>query len=246
MIRNLFGVDITDIDIASSVDMFLTGNHDNSGFFYVVTPNVDHFQRLECEPDSIFRQSYMKASFRFCDSRVIQKFSLLKGYKIENVIPGSDLTHALLSNPVMKTKKIMMLGPSNEEVGHIAKIFELNNVVSHSPPMGFIGDDVAVQKAIEAVANSGAEFTFIAVGSPQQEILALKIKEYSEANTCNINMVAFCIGASLDFLTGKQDRAPRALQKLHLEWLHRALTNPRKLAPRYFRNFLWLCKILLR
>jgi hypothetical protein len=42
-----------------------------------------------------------------------------------------------------------------------------------------------------------------------------------------------CIGASIDFLTGKQHRAPVWLQKVGLEWLHRLLSNPRRLAFRY-------------
>jgi exopolysaccharide biosynthesis WecB/TagA/CpsF family protein len=42
-----------------------------------------------------------------------------------------------------------------------------------------------------------------------------------------------CIGASIDFLTGKQRRAPVWVQKAGLEWLHRLLSDPRRLASRY-------------
>lgn len=247
MIRDLFGVKINDIDMDSAVDTFLNGKYEGgAGFSYVVTPNVDHFQRLESEPNSIFHQAYLNASFRFCDSRVIQKFALFKGYRVQNVVPGSDLTYNLLLSPAVKKKRIMMVGPPGDEVSYIAEAFNLNDVISHSPPMGFIDNDVAVQEAVKAVADSNAEFVFIAVGSPQQELLALKIKEHFDSVCTDTNMTAFCIGASLDFLTGKQTRAPKILQKLHLEWLHRALSSPRKLVPRYYRNFLWLCKVLCK
>jgi exopolysaccharide biosynthesis WecB/TagA/CpsF family protein len=42
-----------------------------------------------------------------------------------------------------------------------------------------------------------------------------------------------CIGASVDFLTGKQQRAPVWIQKAGFEWLHRLLSDPRRLASRY-------------
>jgi exopolysaccharide biosynthesis WecB/TagA/CpsF family protein len=42
-----------------------------------------------------------------------------------------------------------------------------------------------------------------------------------------------CIGASIDFLTGKQRRAPLWVQKAGLEWLHRLLSDPRRLTSRY-------------
>ena len=43
----------------------------------------------------------------------------------------------------------------------------------------------------------------------------------------------FIIGASIDFITGRQKRAPLWMQRATLEWLYRLLSNPRRLAPRY-------------
>ncbi|HDU5204087.1 TPA: WecB/TagA/CpsF family glycosyltransferase, partial [Klebsiella pneumoniae subsp. pneumoniae] len=67
-------------------------------------------------------------------------------------------------------------------------------------------------------------------------------------NSVNPNSFAaqlFCIGASLDFLTGKTKRAPIWMQKAHLEWLHRALSQPRRLVPRYYRNLKYVLWFLL-
>jgi N-acetylglucosaminyldiphosphoundecaprenol N-acetyl-beta-D-mannosaminyltransferase len=38
--------------------------------------------------------------------------------------------------------------------------------------------------------------------------------------------VAMGVGGALDFVTGKSIRAPRHLQKLGLEWLHRLYHEP--------------------
>jgi N-acetylglucosaminyldiphosphoundecaprenol N-acetyl-beta-D-mannosaminyltransferase len=41
------------------------------------------------------------------------------------------------------------------------------------------------------------------------------------------------VGAAFDFFAGTQPRAPVALQRLGLEWLHRLALNPKRLWPRY-------------
>jgi N-acetylglucosaminyldiphosphoundecaprenol N-acetyl-beta-D-mannosaminyltransferase len=44
------------------------------------------------------------------------------------------------------------------------------------------------------------------------------------------------VGAAFDFLSGRIRQAPRWMQRSGLEWIFRLCTEPRRLAPRYFRN----------
>src|SRR5438552_8979424 len=94
--------------------------------------------------------------------------------------------------------------------------------------MGLSSNPEALQSAAVFVAASDARFAFIAVGSPQQEMIAKEAREHPGASG-----IALCIGASLDFVVGRQKRAPRLLQALGLEWAHRLATNPRRLWRRY-------------
>jgi UDP-N-acetyl-D-mannosaminuronic acid transferase (WecB/TagA/CpsF family) len=59
-----------------------------------------------------------------------------------------------------------------------------------------------------------------------------------------------CVGASINFLTGVEMRAPRWMQAMGLEWLFRLLKNPRRMAMRYLvrgpRIFLLLPRLELR
>ncbi len=45
--------------------------------------------------------------------------------------------------------------------------------------------------------------------------------------------LALCVGASINFLTGDERRAPGWMQRLGIEWLYRLLQDPRRLAARY-------------
>ena len=48
-----------------------------------------------------------------------------------------------------------------------------------------------------------------------------------------IGAVLLGVGAAFDFLAGSTTRAPRWMQRCGLEWLHRLMQEPRRLAGRY-------------
>ena len=214
-------------------------------FVYVVTPNVDHFYRLGLSGSDDFKRAYASADLRVCDSRIVKKLSVLESKPIINVVPGSDLTMRLLASSWARTAKILVVGPELKDVELVKRKFSLNNVISCSPPMGFIKSEAEVAKCIDAVVSSSAALVLLAVGSPQQEILAYQIK-MATLGVKDQGGVILCVGASWDFLSGKAARAPRIMQVLHLEWLHRAGSNPRRLIPRYWSNFVWLLSYTYR
>ena len=95
--------------------------------------------------------------------------------------------------------------------------------------MGFIHDPAATERCLTFVESlSPFRFCFLAVGSPQQEVLAHALQQRARARG-----LALCVGASLNFITGSERRAPLWMQHGGLEWLYRLLQDPRRLARRY-------------
>ncbi|MBS0419107.1 MAG: WecB/TagA/CpsF family glycosyltransferase [Proteobacteria bacterium] len=196
-------------------------------FGYVVTPNVDHLIRYY--EDAVFRAHYRAAEFILMDSRFAARLVyLLKGVRLP-VCTGSDLTAHLLAQVIQPNDRIVMIGGDESQARQIAGRYGLHNLKHHNPPMGFIHDPAAVEACLDFIEQSGPfRFCFLAVGSPQQEVIAQALKARGIARG-----LALCIGASLNFITGHERRAPRWMQKLALEWLYRLLQNPRRLARRY-------------
>lgn len=195
-------------------------------FAYIVTPNVDHIvriQRLRSDLWPIYRSAWLQ----LCDSRILALLASRTGRSLLP-IPGSDLTADLLEQFIGPEDRIAVVGGDPVMIATLRKIYGLRNLLHHNPPMGFASDPVALQKAGQFVIGARARFTFLAVGSPQQEILAYQIACSGQATG-----IALCVGASLQFLTGDQQRAPRWLQQLALEWLFRLLSNPQRLWRRY-------------
>jgi exopolysaccharide biosynthesis WecB/TagA/CpsF family protein len=196
-------------------------------FGYVVTPNVDHLIRYY--EDAAFRAHYRAAEYILMDSRFAARLVyLLKGVRLP-ICTGSDLTAHLLAEVVQPTDRIVMIGGSSEQAQQIAARYGLADLRHHNPPMGFINDPAAVAACLGFIEQNGPfRFCFLAVGSPQQETIAQALRARGIARG-----LALCIGASLNFITGHEKRAPVWMQKMALEWLYRLLQNPKRLARRY-------------
>jgi exopolysaccharide biosynthesis WecB/TagA/CpsF family protein len=226
-------------DIGSIEDVVSNILAETRGCFkYVVSLNVHCMVRLLEDPATI--QPLHDGAWRvFCDSRVLSRLARFSGLSLP-VIPGSDLTARLIERATEQRLKIALVGPTAEACPALISKYPGINVVLHTPPMGFIKSEHEVQKCVDFVVNTHAPLIFLAAGMPQQEILARRIAGHPQARG-----VGLCIGAAIDFLTGKQRRAPVWVQKAGLEWLHRLLSDPRRLASRYLiespRIFYWMC-----
>ena len=197
-------------------------------YAFVVTPNVDHVVRLgEPSGRSKLAPAYDDADMCLCDSRVLKQLARLHGLDLP-LVPGSDLTVRMFETVIRAHDKIAIVGGSESLVERLRKLVPHVEFVQHNPPMGLQHDANARQEAAAFVARAKARFTFLAVGSPQQEMIAAAVRSYPDA--CG---TALCVGASLDFITGLQRRAPRVLQRLHLEWAYRLISNPRRMWRRY-------------
>jgi exopolysaccharide biosynthesis WecB/TagA/CpsF family protein len=196
-------------------------------FAYVVTPNVDHIIRYT--DDASFRDLYATADFILLDSRFLARLlSFTRGLKF-HVSPGSDITAQLFDRVIAPEDRIVMIGGSSEQASLLARQHGLQLLRHYNPPMGFISDAAAVEECLHFIEQASPfRFCLLAIGSPQQELIAQKLKQRGIARG-----MALCVGASINFLTGKEARAPVALQKLGLEWLYRLARDPKRLAKRY-------------
>jgi len=194
---------------------------------YSVTPNVDHLIRY-CD-DPAFRELYGGARFVLLDSRFLALvLRIATGARLPTC-PGSDVTAALFDRVIAPDDKIVVVGNSPHQIDMLRKRHQLRNLQHYNPPMGFIDDPLAVEATLRFVEEqSPFRFCFLAVGCPQQEVLARALKTRGRARG-----LALCIGASINFLTGGERRAPRWLSRLGFEWLFRLLQSPLRLTGRY-------------
>jgi exopolysaccharide biosynthesis WecB/TagA/CpsF family protein len=124
--------------------------------------------------------------------------------------------------------RVAVIGGNDELLASLKAMYPLVDFAQHQPPMGLMSDPDARRLAAEFIAAQKPRFTFLCVGSPQQELIAAETAKIEGASG-----LALCVGAALEFITGSQKRAPRFARRLGLEWAHRLLSNPRRMWRRY-------------
>ncbi len=223
--RNPLLYPLDDYDVDDFVHLASEYGQERYGF--VVTPNADHLIRFH--EDESFRAAYADASYVLLDSRFLSYlFRLTKGTRTR-VCTGSDLTAELFNRVIKPSDPIVLIGAEASQAAQLRATFGLEQLIHYNPPMGFINDPAEVEHCLRFIeSHSPFLFCFLAVGAPQQEILAQRLRARGVARG-----MALCIGASINFITGQERRAPKWMQQLGTEWLFRLLMNPPRLARRY-------------
>lgn len=205
-------------------------------FRYVVTPNVDHVVRMR--GDLRLRDIYKDSWLSVCDSKPIYWVARLLGFRM-TLVTGSDLTSHLFHEKIRPHDKVVLIAPYAEVGSRMAERFPEIDFRCHVPPQGLLSKPDAMDACVEFATEKQADFVFIAVGSPQSELLAHELSKSKNASG-----ICICCGASLEFITGLQTRAPVLMQRFGLEWLYRLMSNPKRLWRRYVYAvppLAWLC-----
>lgn len=100
---------------------------------------------------------------------------------------------------------------------------------TYSPPLGFEKDEAECERILQIISQTRPSVLVVGFGTPKQETWVHRYRERIEAP------VALCVGATIDFLAGEKSRAPLWMRKAGIEWIHRILSEPRRLAGRYLR-----------
>lgn len=200
-----------------------------SPYAFLITPNVDHIVRLHKNGAALpgLAEAYRNAGLCTCDSRVLARLAKWRGIHLP-VIPGSDLAALMFEKVIAKGDRIAVIGGDGALLSGLRSRYPGVDFIQHCPPMGLMQNAPARRAAAEFIAAGHARFTFVCVGSPQQELIAAEA-----AGIPGSGGMALCVGAALDFLTERQRRAPAFARRLGVEWAHRLLTNPRRLWRRY-------------
>lgn len=210
-----------------------------AGCRYVVTPNVDH--AVMFQTNESLRASYDDAALVVADGAPLIAASRLLGKPLPERVAGSDLAPKLFEAATAGAEqgarklRLFLLGAGPGVAERAAVRVErdwpgVEVVGTHCPPLGFENDDRQNQQALAAIADAHADVVLIGLGAPKQELWVHRYHDQIQAK------VALCAGATIDFLAGEKRRSPRWMQRVGLEWAHRLLSEPKRLARRYARD----------
>jgi N-acetylglucosaminyldiphosphoundecaprenol N-acetyl-beta-D-mannosaminyltransferase len=143
-------------------------------------------------------------------------------------VTGIDLIDQLCARAARENIGVYFLGASDKIVRATVDVLcaRYPGLDVRGYADGYFRPDEAPARA-RAVAASGAELLFVAMGVPRQEYF---IEEQWERLGAR---VVIGVGGSFDVTAGLRKRAPAFIQRAGLEWAYRVAQEPRRLFKRY-------------
>jgi N-acetylglucosaminyldiphosphoundecaprenol N-acetyl-beta-D-mannosaminyltransferase len=200
---------------------------------YVCLCNVHLF--VVARRDGEVGRALANAALAFPDGWPIAWLERRLGHRSAARVPGPDLMARVIEEGRGFGIRHFLLG-STEDVlrrleGNLARRFPGAEIVGRqSLPFFEPGDFSGAETAIADVRRARPHVVWLSLGCPKQELWMLR-----HAHELAPALVAG-VGAAFDFHAGTKRRAPAWVQRAGLEWLHRLLSEPRRLGSRYART----------
>jgi N-acetylglucosaminyldiphosphoundecaprenol N-acetyl-beta-D-mannosaminyltransferase len=200
---------------------------------YVCLCNVHLF--VVARHDDDVRRALAGAALAFPDGWPIAWLQRRLGHRSAMRVAGPDLMARAIDDGRGFGLRHFLLG-STEDVlrrleQNLARRFPGAEIAGRlSLPFFEPGNFSGTEEAIAEVRRVAPHVVWLSLGCPKQELWMLRYaQELAPALVAGV-------GAAFDFHAETKRRAPAWVQRAGLEWLHRLLSEPRRLGSRYART----------
>jgi N-acetylglucosaminyldiphosphoundecaprenol N-acetyl-beta-D-mannosaminyltransferase len=222
---NVAGVEVDNLTEAETVaaitQMIAEGG---SNYLFVINAS----KTVAASRDARLREALRNARLVTADGMSVVWAARLLGKPLKERVTGIDLFERLIAKAAAQGWPVYFFGATEESVRGVVDRFTREH-----PTLCVAGyrngyfDSAESDTIAETIGRSGAQLLFVAMGSPAQEYWIV-----SNLQRTGVRF-AMGVGGSFDHLSGRKARAPRWMQRAGLEWLHRLLSEPRRLWRRY-------------
>lgn len=216
--KSFLGLDFDAIGPIVAAQRIATRARQLAPFVYVATANVDRIACVNRNPK--LRALHDAAWLNLCGSRTLEIFAELSRIHMP-AAPAADIANALLRDHIHRDDAITIIGGSQLVVDALRDQFGLT-AVNWFDAQFWLEDDATVRAQCAGFIRANpAPFVFLAIDSPQQEMIAREVTMSGGATG-----VAICCGVSLEALTREAPQAPEWMRANGLQWLHRLREDP--------------------
>lgn len=180
--------------------------------------------------DAQFAQVLAEADMATADGMPVAWMMRRLGHPEQQRINGPDLMLRYCEHAARSGTSIYLYGSTDPVlallVGRLEELYPGLKIAGYySPPFRPL-TDVEDAEICQRIADSGAGVVFVSLGCPKQE-------KWMHAHRGRIPAVMIGVGAAFDYHAGTLSRAPTWMRNNGLEWLHRLVSEPRRLWKRY-------------
>jgi N-acetylglucosaminyldiphosphoundecaprenol N-acetyl-beta-D-mannosaminyltransferase len=223
--QTLFGVELDPLTMDETVERCLDAVRDGRQLEIGV---VNAAKLVNMRRDPRLAEAVSGCDLVLADGQAVVWAGKVLRAPLPERVAGIDLFLRLLAEAEAAGISVYFLGAKEEVLEEM-----LRRVADRFPGLKVAGsrngyfDDSQQEEIAENIARSGAQMLFLGMTSPKKEIFTAAHGERTGAR------VVHGVGGSFDILAGVTKRAPASWQRLGVEWLYRALQEPRRLGKRY-------------
>jgi N-acetylglucosaminyldiphosphoundecaprenol N-acetyl-beta-D-mannosaminyltransferase len=224
---------------SASAEMITLAKAETSHHVHLV--NAFTVALADASPD--YRETLKSPAINFPDGKPIGWMSAMKRQAPRlRQVRGPQLFLDVFDHGRSQNVKHYLLGSTTETLAKlVANLNErfpgIEIVGSESPPFAAPRLSELRDRDLR-IRESGAEIVWVGLGTPKQDYEVRRIVQA-------LPILAIAVGAAFDFAAGTAKQAPQWMTKVGLEWLHRLLSEPRRLWKRYlFGNLRFLKAVL--
>jgi N-acetylglucosaminyldiphosphoundecaprenol N-acetyl-beta-D-mannosaminyltransferase len=223
--QTLFGVELDPLTMDETVERCLQAVRDGERLEIGV---VNAAKLVNMRRDPRLAQAVSGCDLVLADGQAVVWAGRVLRARLPERVAGIDLFMRLLAEAESAGMSVYFLGAKEDVLEQM-----LLRVADRFPGLKVAGsrngyfDDTEQQAIADAIGDSGAQLLFLGMTSPKKEIFTAGYGTRTGAR------VVHGVGGSFDILAGVTRRAPAAWQRLGVEWLYRALQEPRRLGRRY-------------
>lgn len=225
----LMGLDFAELTEAD-INKFVLNALDEGRGGWICPVNLDVLRQVA--HDDHLKELVGSAELVVADGMPLLWASRLQGTPLPERVAGSSLISTLSAELGSRGRSVYLLGGNEgaaEAAGARLRDACPGLVLSgwHCPPFGFEHSPEEIERIAMMLVSAQPDVVFVGLGFPKQDRLVAQIRQRLPAS-----WFVSC-GISFSFLAGEVRRAPRILQVLGLEWVHRLTQEPQRLARRY-------------
>jgi len=210
---------------------------------YIIAINVDVVMKIES--DGYLKKITDDADMVLVDGKPLEWIAKWHKRPIKAKISGSDLVPILCKRAAAKGYSIFIIG-GKEGVAEKAKnnlerdLPDIKIVGTYAPPFGFEKNEMELNKINEMISSAHPDILIACFGCPKQEKWIYENYQKYEVK------VSVCAGATVDFLAGNVNRAPKWMSNHGFEWFYRFLQEPKRMFKRYFIDDIKILKLIIK
>ena len=184
---------------------------------------------LTCARSSDAVREALTKDLSFPDGVPLAKLARRRASEIGQVY-GPQLMRDALAQTTTSGLRHFLYGGSEETndalAAHIAETYPDANIVGRMSPPFRAATPADRDAAVAALAQCQAQVIWVGLGTPRQDIECYELRRMYPG-------VFIAVGAAFDFLPGVKRDCPEWIRKMGLQWLHRLLSEPKRLWRRY-------------